>query len=89
MDMITALPGGGVEVAIHGNVGLVTVRGVGPVLGATGRFVFQDTPAFDEEGNPILDDEGKQVWNFEVIADSGLRVEENLEALCAALAPPQ
>ncbi|MCA1569637.1 MAG: hypothetical protein LC798_04805 [Chloroflexi bacterium] len=87
MDKATALPGGGVQVEIHGNLRLVTVKGKGPVIGATGRFVFQETPVLDEEGNPVLDEEGNPVFNFELIADSGLRVEENLEALCAVLAP--
>jgi hypothetical protein len=87
MDKITSLPGGGVQVEIHGNLGLLTVKGMSPVAGAAGRFVFQRTPVLDEEGNPVLDEEGNPVTNFEVIADSGLRVDD-LEAVCAALAPP-
>ncbi len=89
MDKVTALPGGGIQVEIHGNLGLLTLKGEGPVAGAAGRFVFQLTPVLDEQGNPVLDPDGNPVMNFEVLADSGLRVEEDLDAVCAALTPPE
>ncbi len=87
MDKVTFLEGGGVRVEIHGNLGLVTAKGRGPVLGATGRFVFTDIPLFDEEGNPVLDEDGNPVSEFTVLSESGLRVFD-VDAACAALAPP-
>jgi hypothetical protein len=78
-----------VQVGIHGNLQLLTVKGDGPVLGIAGIFAFIETPLFDESGDPILDEEGNQIADFEVVADSGIRAEEDLEAVCAALAPPQ
>ena len=87
MDTATFLEGGGVRVAIHGNLGLIVAKGHGPVLGAAGRFVFTDIPLFDDEGNPILDEDGNQIVEFTLLADSGLRVED-VDAVCAALAPP-
>ena len=89
MDKVTFLDGGAEQVEIHGNLQLLTVKGHGPVLGAAGRFAFIVTPLFDENGDPILDEEGNQIVDFEVIGDSGIRAEEDLEAVCAALAPPQ
>jgi hypothetical protein len=87
MDKVTFLDGGAVMVHIHGNLRLLTLKGHGPVLGAAGQFGFIETPLFDEDGAPIVDEEGNQVFDFEVIADSGIRAEEDLEAVCAALAP--
>ena len=89
MDTVTFLEGGAVQVAIHGNLQLLTVKGHGPVLGIAGIFTFVETPLFDENGDPILDEEGNQIFDFEVVADSGIRAEEDLEAVCTALAPPQ
>jgi hypothetical protein len=87
MDKVTFLEGGGVLVEVHGNLGLVTAKGRGPVLGGTGRFVFTDIPLFDDEGNPILDEEGNPVSEFTVLSESGLQVFDP-DAACAALAPP-
>jgi hypothetical protein len=89
MDKVTFLDGGAAQVEIHGNLQLLTVKGHGPVLGAAGRFAFIETPLFDENGDPILDEDGNQVVDFELLADSGIRAEEDLEAVCAALAPAQ
>lgn len=87
MDKVAFLEGGGVRVAIHGNLGLVTAKGHGPVLGAAGRFAFTEIPLFDEEGNPILDEEGNPVFEFTLLGDSGVRPFD-VDAACAALAPP-
>lgn len=85
-DMLVPLEGGGVRVAIHGNLQLLTAPGHGPILGAAGRFVFTDIPVLDEEGNPVLDEDGFPVTIFEVLADSGIRAED-LDALCSVLDP--
>ena len=85
-DMLVPLEGGGVRVAIHGNLQLLTAPGHGPILGAAGRFVFTDIPVLDEEGNPVLDEDGNPVSTFEVLADSGIRAED-LDALCSVLEP--
>lgn len=87
MDTVTYLEGGGVQVAIHGNLRLLTLKGQGPVIGAAGRFVFTETPLVDEAGNPILDEDGNQVFEFQILADSGIRAEEDLAAVCGALDP--
>lgn len=87
MDKAIFLEGGGVHVEIHGNLGLVVAKGRGPVLGAAGRIAFTDIPLFDEEGNPILDNEGNPVFEFTLLADTGVRPFD-IEAVCAALAPP-
>jgi hypothetical protein len=86
MDKAIFLEGGGVQVEVHGNLGLTIATGRGPVLGATGRVVFTDIPLFDEEGNPILDEEGNPVSEFTLLAESGLSVSD-VDAACAALAP--
>jgi hypothetical protein len=85
-DMLVPLEGGGVRVAIRGNLQLLTAPGHGPILGAAGRFVFTDIPVLDDEGNPVLDEDGNPVTMFEVLADSGIRAED-LETLCAVLEP--
>ena len=86
-DMLVPLEGGGVQVAVRGNLQLVTAPGHGPILGAAGRFVFTDIPVLDDEGNPVLDEDGNPVSVFEVLADSGIRAEEDLDALCSVLEP--
>jgi hypothetical protein len=86
MDKATFLPGGGVRVEIHGNLGMVVAKGRGPVLGAAGRIVFTDIPVLDEEGNPVLDEDGHPISEFTLLADSGVRPFD-IEAVCAALAP--
>jgi hypothetical protein len=85
-DMIIPLDGGGERVAVRGSLSLITAPGYGPVLNAAGRFVFEVTPVLDESGNPVLDENGNPIMNFEILADSGIRV-ENLEAVCASLDP--
>lgn len=87
LDKAIALDGGAVMVVIHGNVRLITAPGAGPVLGSAGRLAFVVTPVLDENGDPVLDEFGEPVFDFEVVAESGLVV-ENFDALCAALAPP-
>lgn len=87
MDTATFLGGGGIQIGIHGNLGLVTAKGHGPILGATGRIVFTDVPVLDENGNPVLDENGDPTFVFSVLADSGLRVEDFV-TFCAVLAPP-
>ncbi len=86
MDKATFLPGGGVRVEIHGNLGMVVAKGKGPVLGAAGRIAFTDIPVLDEEGNPVLDEDGHPISEFTLLADSGIRPFD-IEAVCAALAP--
>ena len=87
MDKAIFLEGGGVRVEVHGNLGMAIAKGRGPVLGGAGRVVFTDIPLFDEEGNPILDEEGNPVSEFTLLAESGVRPFD-LDAACAALAPP-
>lgn len=87
MDTTTALEGGAILVEVHGNVRLLTAKGAGPVLGSAGRSAFVVTPVLDEDGNPVLDEDGFPVFDFELLAETGVQAED-LEALCAALAPP-
>ena len=87
LDKTTALEGGAVRIEVHGSIQLITAPGAGPILGAAGRQVIVLTPVLDEEGNPVLDEEGFPIFDIELLADSGVRAED-LDALCAALAPP-
>jgi hypothetical protein len=74
-------------VVIQGNVRLLTASGAGPVLGSAGRLALILTPVLDENGDPVLDEFGDPVFDVEVVAESGLLVED-FDALCAALAAP-
>lgn len=87
MDTATYLDNGGVQIALHGNLGLTTAKGQGPILGQTGRIVFTDVPVLDENGNPVLDEDGFPIFEFTLLAEDGLFVEDFV-AFCGAIAPP-
>ncbi len=84
-DRLAANEDGSTTIETVGNLGLVTVSGSGPALGAAGRTVILLTPVLDEEGNAVLDEEGNPLQIEEVLAETGLRPED-IAAVCAALA---
>ena len=86
MDTGFIEPDGTAAIAIHGSVGMVTVPGHGPVLGAAGRLVLLFTPVLDGTGNPVLDEDGFPVFDVEVISERGVAGSGDIAAFCGYLA---